>query len=606
MIVKMKKVSVIVLDLFRVEALEKLAEAGVLHVENEPGKSDALSQLVEKRDLIQRAMVQLPVPEDEVGEKPKAGDTATALELSKHVLKRVEDFRDLRERMEKAEREQERLRPWGEFDPKDIDYLRRHGVEVSLYEIPLRSFQEHDGSGSIFVVNRTKTTVYAMVVEMCRDQIPEDWHELQLPEKGLQEIISEITALETSRNEIRVEFEKLARETVSLEAAIREIGSKIEFEAVRSGCGLDGPLAYLTGYVPEGTVDRVTALAQEHGWGVLVREPESTDRVPTLVRNPKSIRIIQPVFDLLGTVPGYHENDISLPFLVFFGFFFAMIIGDAGYGVVLLIGSLIGVLKSRKSGTSPTLILMLVLSLCTLVWGALTGTWFGSEAIGESAPFKYLVVDGIGSFREGSSETVKLLCFIIGTIQLSIAHIWNFLKEIRNTPKIRAFAQLGWLSAVLGLFYLVLNLVLDPVAYPIPAYAMYMMGIGIGAVIVFSNQEGNFFKGVAKGFAGFITTFLDGISAFSDIISYIRLFAVGLASVEIAKSFNAMAGNLGDGVVAIVGGILILVFGHTLNLAMGALSVIVHGVRLNMLEFSSHLGMEWTGIHFRPFGRTNS
>ena len=97
------------------------------------------------------------------------------------------------------------------------------------------------------------------------------------------------------------------------------------------------------------------------------------------------------------------------------------------------------------------------------------------------------------------------------------------------------------------------------------------------------------------------TLFLDSISAFSDIISYIRLFAVGLATVEIAKSFNSMAAGLGDGAAGIIGGILILIFGHTLNLAMGGLSVIVHGVRLNMLEFSGHLGIEWTGIPYKPF-----
>ena len=96
-------------------------------------------------------------------------------------------------------------------------------------------------------------------------------------------------------------------------------------------------------------------------------------------------------------------------------------------------------------------------------------------------------------------------------------------------------------------------------------------------------------------------TFLDSISAFSDVISYIRLFAVGLATVAVASSFNSMAAGLGTGVVGIIGSILILGFGHALNLAMAALSVVVHGVRLNVLEFSGHLGMEWTGEKYTPF-----
>jgi V/A-type H+-transporting ATPase subunit I len=166
---------------------------------------------------------------------------------------------------------------------------------------------------------------------------------------------------------------------------------------------------------------------------------------------------------------------------------------------------------------------------------------------------------------------------------------------------IMAIAQLGWFSLVLGLYYLVLNLVLSADRYPMPRYSIYMIAAGIAMIIFFSKQEGKFFKGLLKGVGGLITTFIDSIGSFSDIISYIRLFAVGLATVEIAKSFNSMAAGMGDGVIGIVGGAIILIFGHGLNLAMGALSVIVHGVRLNMLEFSGHLGMEWTGVPYTPF-----
>ncbi|MCG8481101.1 MAG: V-type ATP synthase subunit I, partial [Spirochaetales bacterium] len=129
---------------------------------------------------------------------------------------------------------------------------------------------------------------------------------------------------------------------------------------------------------------------------------------------------------------------------------------------------------------------------------------------------------------------------------------------------------------------------------------------GLAAVFLFgSQQEGSgFFAGILRGLGGFITTALDGISAFSDIISYIRLYAVGLASLAIAEAFNGMAQGIGasmDGAVGAIAAALVLFLGHTLNLAMGALSVVVHGVRLNMLEFSGHLGMEWTGVEYAPF-----
>jgi V/A-type H+-transporting ATPase subunit I len=198
---------------------------------------------------------------------------------------------------------------------------------------------------------------------------------------------------------------------------------------------------------------------------------------------------------------------------------------------------------------------------------------------------------------------------VIGTIHLSIAHIWNFFRGLRRKPFIAAFEQLGWLSMVLGLYYLVLDMVLGTVLIsivPRPDWWLAMIGGGLAVVMAFGRQESgqNFFVGLFKGVANIITTALDGISAFSDIISYIRLFAVGLASLAIAESFNAMAGGVAEslgGAGGAVAAVLILFLGHTLNLAMGALSVVVHGVRLNMLEFSGHLGMEWTGVEYSPF-----
>jgi len=154
---------------------------------------------------------------------------------------------------------------------------------------------------------------------------------------------------------------------------------------------------------------------------------------------------------------------------------------------------------------------------------------------------------------------------------------------------------------VLGLYFLVLNMVLDPRKYPMPEFAWPMVFAGLAVVILFANQEGKFLRGILKGVSNLLPTFLSCIGAFSDIISYIRLFAVGLSSFEVAKSFNAMAEASANGIIGIIAAVVIGLLGHGLNLAMGALSVIVHGVRLNMLEFSSHLGMEWSGFPYKPF-----
>ena len=186
-------------------------------------------------------------------------------------------------------------------------------------------------------------------------------------------------------------------------------------------------------------------------------------------------------------------------------------------------------------------------------------------------------------------------------MHISIAHIWSFIRQSKDKPFIRSLAQLGWLTMVLGLYYLVLNMVLSSEKYPVPIHATWMIACGLLFIIIFSRQEGRFFHGVAMGFANLLTTFLSSISAFADIISYIRLFAVGLAGIEISKSFNGIAASLGTTIPGIITGGIILLLGHSLNLAMGSLSVVVHGIRLNMLEFSGHLGMEWSGKPYKPF-----
>jgi V/A-type H+-transporting ATPase subunit I len=121
-------------------------------------------------------------------------------------------------------------------------------------------------------------------------------------------------------------------------------------------------------------------------------------------------------------------------------------------------------------------------------------------------------------------------------------------------------------------------------------------------VILFGEQDSEitFIKGVLKGVGGAFTTFLDAISGFSNIISYIRLFAVGMSSFYIASSFNNLASPMLKG-WTIPFGLIIIAIGHGLNLVMALLSVVVHGIRLNMLEFSGQLGMEWTGIEYNPF-----
>ena len=358
--------------------------------------------------------------------------------------------------------------------------------------------------------------------------------------------------------------------------------------------GVDEQLAYLQGYVPGKKLETLRKCAAENGWALLVQQPAEEDPVPTLVENPRWIRIISPVLSFLGTVPGYREFDFSFWFLLFFSLFFAMLIGDAGYGLCFLVLTLFSRLKFRKAPGGP-FVLLFVLSIATVIWGTLTGTWFGVEYLATHGFLSRFVLPQIASFGVDNAGTIMVICFVIGAVHLSIAHLIN---TFRYLPDLRGIAQIGWFAVVWGMYFVIRFIVLQ---LPLNPVGVWLVGGGLILVVLFEEQRGKFFKGLLVGLANLPLKLLDSVSAFSDVISYVRLFAVGLATLEVAKSFNAMASDIGFGLPTGLIAAMILFLGHALNIMMGALSVIVHGVRLNMLEFSGHLGMEWTGIPYKPF-----
>jgi V/A-type H+-transporting ATPase subunit I len=582
-----------------------MQDAGVFHLEVEQKESDDLSELREQRAYVERATMVLPRqrPEgvDAEAEAEQYGFEG-ALSTAKYLNEIAERRRELEDRLDQLLREELRLLPWGDFAPEDLEELRRWDVDIRLYTVTQKQFK-NVSAPRLFVVNRSNGQVYFAVAYREGEERLE-LTPVSLPERRLADIRSDIEEKRGALEEIRDRIAERFPERENLQRALTAIDDRIRFEEVKVGMNTDESLAYITGFVPQEFEELVRDSARSGGWGLLIRDPEPDEQVPTRVKNRKSVGIIEPVFDLMDTIPGYREVDISFWFLIFFTVFFAMIIGDGGYGLLITAASIFAVIRGKRREGSPSkgAVLLTVMGIATIGWGAVTGTWFGYEPFAQIPLLASLKIEAISSFNPQSPETIQWVCFILATTHLSIAHLWKFIVGLRRgRPKIKALADLGWLLMMPGLYYLVLTVVLGQ---PLQDFSVYVILAGIAIVLMFSEQrEGaGFFKGVGYGLANIFPTALDSISAFSDLISYIRLFAVGLATVEIAKSFNGMAaGMAADGAVGIVAAVLILFLGHTLNLIMGALSVVVHGVRLNMLEFSRHLGMEWSGVPYRPF-----
>ncbi len=623
MIVPMKKVSLVILAKERDEALSRLGELGVLHIEKHSVQSEGLQKLLETKQKTEQALSILRSyqkqsdkgepekrPSSEKKEATPKG-SLSAQEVRQRVLSLVEERKNLQEALAADQKEASRLEPWGPWNPADLDYLKEKGIVLIPYELPRRVYERVEKTARLIVLSRDATVVRCVALgEPIEGESP-----FPLPALPLSELQERMQRRKERLQAIEVELTELALYFSSLEKEIGRLRQEIEFEMARLSLTTteDTPealsIAWLTGYVPVDLAGKLKRAAAEYGWALIMDDPGDTDAPPTLIKNNPFVRIIQPVFDLLGTVPGYREYDISLSFLLFFSLFFAMIMGDAGYGALLLGASLwFAVKNKRQHGVVPDGIrLLLLLSSATIGWGAITGTWFAISYEQLPGFLQSLVIppfrpDPSLSAKEANrliQQNIKHLCFIIGTVQLVLAHIKNIKK---NLPSLTAVAQLGWLTMVAGLYFLVLNLVLDKNAFPVPPFALWMIGGGLATYFIFAEQKGgNFFKNILTSVANFLPTFLSAVSSFSDIISYIRLFAVGLAGYAIGESFNAMALGFASPLVRIVAGSLILIAGHGLNLAMSALSVVVHGVRLNMLEYSGHLGMEWSGVKYVPF-----
>ena len=426
-------------------------------------------------------------------------------------------------------------------------------------------------------------------VEGLRDVVP-------LPEKLPPMRLSKMREkLGRIENRITIDIAKIAG---SDENAILKkypaLADKIAFESAKELVGEQGELAYVSGWIPATGRGAFAAAAAEMGWGTLLREPAEGEIPPTLVEPPKIFRPMKALFSGLGIAPAYTEADVSVPFMCYFSLFFAMLVGDGAYGAIFLAGTL----AMRKKLPRSWFTLLTVFSSATVLWGLLSNTWFGAGIpwCADWPTVKWLA--------DPSYHNMMLLCFTIGVSHLMLARIWN---GVCKAPDSTCVAEFGW-AGILLFMYLVTNSIVG--IFPgIPKWGFWVLGVSIVAVFGFSVKPSELkTRGAELGMLP-----LNVMSALGDIISYVRLFAVGLASVKVAENFNSMAIGLISSenawwmnALMCVAMVAILVVGHALNLAMAGLSILVHAVRLNTLEFSNHKGVSWSGYEYRPFKRTST
>ncbi len=591
MLVRMKKLTLLVSEPERENLLLKLRKLGTVHIKNVTTPSTGqIRPLEEEISQVKRAISILagykaPASGKISREMQEIADTA------KEVVSIAGEKEEAIKNLEYVENQIDWYKPWGSFNPEDLEALKEKGIFVTLYRASKKALKKLGEKKNIHIITKDKQYTYlAQISDSPDERLPLE--AIEPARHGFDDLGKRRESLNVRLKEIELLLGNMARASGSLKKYLPELEKKYTFLNVIHGMKEEKKFSYLQGFCPADKVKDIIALTKSHGSGYLIEEPDEPFEVPTLIRNPKWISIISPVFKFMNTIPGYKEYDISLWFLMFFSIFFAMLIGDVGYGLLFMILAFFA-RRKLKNADKRIFFLIYTLSFATVVWGAITGTWFGAENIAKMPFLNVLVIERIDSFVTGNQNFMIYMCFVIGVIQLSIAH---FIKAFRIINTFKALAEAGWILILWGLFFTAGTLVLDK---PFPPLAGYLLITGASLVLLFSNPQKNVIKGILVSL-GEIP--LKIISSFSDIVSYIRLFAVGYASLVLANTFNNMAMQVGfNNVLSGLGAALIMFFGHALNIVLCLMAVIVHGIRLNMLEFSGQMGMEWSGREYDPF-----
>ena len=636
MIVPMKKVSLVVLNNERKDALLQLKKVGVVHLEQIDGSSEQLSLYKEASNNAVAANAILS--DIKVAKKKSFSSTVKTLsndeiiDKCKHIIDISDKKKKLLEEIASDAAEIERFANWGQVDIEDFAFLKEKGISFKMYEIPEDKYGLIDEKVTTICVNRIKKIVRFLLIDASEERpegLPPEAFEVPMPVLSTKDLAKRV---EDNEAEISKIEEELKSETVyisQIQDFKSNLESDIQFETIYSGMGQENSgkttdLAWLTGYVPIDSFDKLKDCVTKNSWAMAASDPTEEDNVPTKLKNNKFVSLIYPLTDFLGTVPGYHEYDISGWFLLFFCVFFGMIFGDGGYGLLVTIASLVLVLKSlfQKKSVSPLMGLLLLLGLSTVAWGTVTCTWFGLKPEQLPAWLTSLSITPISNAAGSdyrlylpwntevgltTGQNLQIFCFTLAFLQLSVAHLKGM---ARNRKSLKVLGEFGSLLQIWGMFYVVLSMVVSSALFPlglvvnnipVGTIAIALVGGGFALSFIFSNYEGNIGQSILESCKNIISVLLGVVNVFSDIVSYIRLWAVGLAGSAISNTVNEMAGPLLGHAITFIAFVALIAFGHGLNMVLNLLSVIVHGVRLNTLEFSTHLGMSWSGFKYNPF-----
>ena len=606
MITKMTKYSFILLSEETDAFLSSLQEMGVVDVTRSKKPVDSASTAMFERirelnaaiSVLNRVDFSKDADRDAIvqasGQADVSGDPAA---LVKEICAGMEKLGARRNALLK---EAGKRRPWGEFDRSSMDRIEAGGCKIRFYSAGKKKFDPAWAElCPLYIVDDSGSTVYFVTVSndpgysFPIEELPpleEDWRAVQNEADCLkEEIIREqgrLLRLKDRIPEMRREQKEAANELdLYLASASRESAA-------------ENMITVFEGFAPTDMEQELCGQFDKMDMVYVKEAATEEDNPPIKLKNNWFSRQFEVLTGMYG-MPVYSEFDPTPVLSIFFLLFFAMCMGDAGYGILLII---IGFLMKRMSGSMAKLgPLVTILGGGTFVVGIILGTFFGiniAEASWVPSWLKSIMITG----EIAGYSAQMVLAIGVGVFHICLAmtiKAIGYTKRFGFASNISTWAWLILILGAIGIAALALLGVMDRVAVK---WAVIAVGIisGLG-IYIFNNPKRNPLINIGSGLWD---TYNMATGLMGDVLSYIRLYALGLAGGMLGAAFNNLAGMLKDGIpvpgLDWVGFLLIIIIGHALNLAMSCLGAFVHPLRLTFVEYFKNSGYEGRGKAYKP------
>lgn len=605
MISKMNKLTMLVYHKEYQAFLEKLRAAGVVHIEQ--GNVD-VSETPEIQQLQAECGNYLRLVGSLEKLAPESKEIAASCDGAQEVVVRVDELNATLERLKQAlqaaEKDSSALTVWGDFDTELIEKLDAEGYTLSFFQTPVKSFDpEWSDKYNAVIIKQAGSRIYFVTVTA--GNIPEiDAECIKLPKQRLSDIMTEIERLQV---EIKLVGEQLASLAVNklpvLRAKLKELNGQLDFSRVKySGEKVTGDkLMLLQGWVPEEDAPALIGELDTEPVFYELRKPTPDDNVPIRFKNNAFFRLFEPVGELY-MLPKYNEIDLTPFFAPFYMIFFGLCLGDMGYGLVMSVSMLAVILSGKFKSMRGYVNLVLTLGISAILCGSLTGAFFGFNIYDWDIPIFNWWRDNM-SLSYINPETGVMndpnpmlfnLSLTLGGVQIIFGMV---LKAVNQTIQLGfkyALSTIGWLVILLTLVAM----------FTIPAMnttiAYVLIGIGAVGVFLLNSPGENPFINIGLGLWD---TYNMATGLLGDILSYVRLFALGLSGGILAMVFNSLAVGLSPDVPVLgaVVTVIIFIIGHFINMFMNVLGAMVHPMRLTFVEFFKNAGFEGGGTAYKPF-----